>query len=321
MSGSEMHAVRVAEVESVAEGIKRFRLVPLNGGVLPAFSAGSHVIVSMHGENGHVWRNPYSLISAPGDTSAYEISVLRAPESRGGSAFMHERVTPGSELAVSDPVNLFPIVRLGRKHILVAGGIGITPFIAMMQELTAQRAEFELHYAMRSAARGAYCDQLVQQYGSRVHLYRDELGEAMPLASILKQQPLGTHMYVCGPAPMIDWALKTGRAAGWPSENLHSEKFSAPPPGSSFTVKLARTGRDIIVGAQQSILEALEEAGIDPPYLCRGGACGQCETRVIAHDGALQHNDDYLSHEEKASGEKIMICVSRTKGNSLTLDL
>lgn len=321
MTAAAMHHVRVADVESVAEDIKRFRFVPLSEPSLPAFSAGSHVIVSMHDGNGHTWRNPYSLISAPGDTSGYEISVLRAPASRGGSAFMHERVTRGTELEISDPVNLFPIIRLGRKHILVAGGIGITPFIAMMQELAAQGADFELHYAMRSAARGAYGDRLVQQYGSRVHLYRDDRGETMPLATILKQQPLGTHMYVCGPAPMIDWALKTGRAAGWPSENLHSEKFAAPPPGKSFTVKLARTGRDIIVGAQQSILEALEAAGIDPPYLCRGGACGQCETRVIAHDGTLQHNDDYLSHEEKASGEKIMICVSRANGSSLTLDL
>jgi ferredoxin-NADP reductase len=268
-----------------------------------------------------MFRNPYSLISAPGDTSGYEISVLRVMESRGGSAFMHERVAAGSELEISDPVNLFPVVRLGRKHILVAGGIGITPFLAMMQELAAKNADFELHYTMRSSSRGAFCERVLEQYGPRVHLYRDDCGETLPLAHILSGQPLGTHMYVCGPSGMIDWALQTGRAAGWPAENLHSEKFAAPPPGSPFVVKLARSGQEILVGPTQSILEALEEHGIDPPYLCRGGACGQCETRVVACDGSLHHNDHYLSHEEKASGEKIMICVSRVSGNSLTLDL
>lgn len=320
MTKTASHRVRVSEVERVADGIKRFRFEEISGRPLPAFSAGSHVIVSMHGGNGHTWRNPYSLISAPGDTSGYEISVLRAPESRGGSHFMHEQVERGSELDISDPVNLFPVARMARRHILVAGGIGITPFIAMMRELSAARADFELHYAMRSASSGAFCDYLQTTYGKRVHLYRDDLGERMPLAQLLSAQPLGTHMYVCGPGAMIEWALETGRTAGWPRENLHSEKFAAPPVGAPFTVKLARSGRDIVVGPQQSILEALEANGVDAPSLCRGGACGQCETRVEACSGSLQHQDHYLTAEEKASGGKIMICVSRASG-TLTLDL
>ncbi|MFN3623053.1 MAG: PDR/VanB family oxidoreductase [Hyphomicrobium sp.] len=321
MTASASRRVRVAEVESVAEGIKRFRLVDAAGGPLPAFSAGSHVIITMHDGNGHIWKNAYSLTGAPGETSAYEIGVLRAPDSRGGSHFMHDRVKPGTELQISDPVNLFPIVRTGRKHILVAGGIGITPFLAMMKELSERGADFELHYGVRSLSRGAFCQHLSDTYGARVKIYRDDHGEAIPLQRILGGQPLGTHMYVCGPAAMINWALDIGRAAGWPAESLHSEKFTAPPPGSAFTVKLARSGRDIVIGPQQSILEALEEHGIDAPYLCRGGACGQCETRVVACDGALQHNDDYLTAAEKASGEKVMICVSRASGGVLTLDL
>lgn len=321
MTASAMRRVRVSEVESVAEGVKRFRLVDAAEGALPAFSAGSHVIVTMHDGNGHIWKNAYSLIGAPGETSGYEISVLKAPNSRGGSIYMHERVKPGTVLEISDPVNLFPISMRGRKHILIAGGIGITPFLAMTKELTALGADFELHYGVRSLARGAFCQSLVEQYGNRVKIYRDDLGEVVPLARILSQQPLSTHMYVCGPAAMINWALAAGRAAGWPQENLHSEKFTAPLPGTAFTVKLARTGRDILVSPQQSILEALEQNGIEAPYLCRGGACGQCETRVVACNGSLQHNDDYLTEEEKASGEKVMICVSRITGNSLTLDL
>jgi ferredoxin len=138
---------------------------------------------------------------------------------------------------------------------------------------------------------------------------------------MLRDQPLGTHMYVCGPAAMINWALHIGRSAGWPDENLHSERFSAPPTGHAFSVKLARSNREIVVGPQQSILEALEDNGIDARCLCRGGACGQCETRVVASDGPLQHNDHYLTDEEKSRGEAIMICVSRATGRSLTLDL
>jgi ferredoxin-NADP reductase len=234
---------------------------------------------------------------------------------------MHDRVTVGTSLQISDPVNLFPVARQGRKHILVAGGIGITPFVAMMRELADARSDFELHYAVRSQSRGAFCESLLSAYGARVHLYRDDMGEVLPLAGILAGQPLGTHMYVCGPAPMIDWALQTGCAAGWPEENLHSERFSAPPTGDPFTLRLARSNREIVVGPQQSILEALEQNGVDAPCLCRGGACGQCETRVVAADGPLQHNDHYLSDEEKRRGEAIMICVSRTTGRWLTLDL
>ena len=321
MTASASRRVRVAEIENVAEGVKRFRLVDSSGAKLPIFSAGSHVIVTMHDGNGHIWKNAYSLTSAPEDTSAYEIGVLRTVDSRGGSQFMHERVTPGVELEISDPVNLFPIIRTGRKHILIAGGIGITPFLAMLKELSARGDAFELHYGVRSPERAPFIQYLTSTYGDRVKIYRDDLGEVIPLKSILAGQPLGTHMYVCGPAPMIEWALQTGRAAGWPHESLHSEKFNAPAPGSAFTVKLARSGREILVAPQQSLLEALEANGVDAPYLCRGGACGQCETGVVACTGKLEHNDDYLTQQEKASGGKIMLCVSRASGGVLTLDL
>jgi ferredoxin len=120
---------------------------------------------------------------------------------------------------------------------------------------------------------------------------------------------------------MISGVLGKARTHGWPKENLHSEEFLAPPPGKAFQVKLARANRTIDVAPHQSILEAVEAAGIDAPYLCRGGACGQCETAVVSCDGELEHNDHFLEPDEKASGKKIMICVSRIKGNAVTLDL
>jgi ferredoxin len=120
---------------------------------------------------------------------------------------------------------------------------------------------------------------------------------------------------------MIEHCLRTAREAGWPKENLHSERFLAPPPGQKFTVDLVRSGKTVTVGEHQSILEAVEEAGIDASYMCRGGACGQCETAVVSCEGALQHNDVYLTDDEKASGRKIMVCVSRFEGKALALDL
>jgi len=320
MTATQLRPMRIAEIEPVADGIKRFRLVPTDGSPLLNYSAGSHIVVVMRDADGRMWRNPYSLMGPLGNPASYEISVLRVDESRGGSEFMH-RLPVGAEVQITNPVNLFTINRQARKHLLVAGGIGITPLMSMLEELSSINADFELRYKVRSLSRGAYCQKLVERYGDRVKIYRSDRGEKLDLDRVLADQPLGTHLYVCGPKEMIDWALETARAEGWPEENLHSEQFGAPPAGNAFTVKLARSNREIRVGPQQSILEALEEHGVDAPFLCRGGACGQCETRVLARDGELKHNDHYLTDAERRSGDKIMICMSRVTGNSLTLDL
>jgi ferredoxin-NADP reductase len=314
-------SVRVAAVTSVAERVKRFRLERLDGQPLPHFAGGAHVVVSMQ-DGSRLRRNPYSLMSPPHDPSAYEISVLRVEASRGGSAFMHEQVKPGDKLVISQPVNLFPIDQRGRKHILLAGGIGITPFMAMMEQLDREGHEFELHYAVRTRSHGAYWQHLQDRYGARrVKIYCDAESLLIPTARLLEHQPLGTHLYVCGPSGMIDGALGLAHDAGWPEQNLHSERFLAPPHGKPFRVVLSRSRKIIAVEEHQSILEALEASGVDAPFLCRGGACGQCETAIVGAEGSIEHNDHYLSDEEKASGRKIMICVSRLQGRELVLDL
>jgi dimethylamine monooxygenase subunit B len=321
MSGSLLRRVRVAEVEQVAKRIKRFRLVDIDNAPFSEFSGGSHISVVMHARD-RLMRNPYSLMSAPTDTSSYQISVLDCGrDSRGGSRFMHENVAVGSELEISAPLNLFPPVKLAKKHILVAGGIGITPFMSMMEDLDSLGADFELHYGVRSPEEGAYCTYLQSRYGDRVNVYLQDRGQLIPLEKVLDRQRLGAHMYVCGPKPMIDWALQTAELLGWPRENVRSEQFSAPPPGTPFVVKLAKSGREIMVRGHQSILEALEEHGVDAPFLCRGGACGQCETAVVACDGFIEHNDHFLSEAERVSGKKIMICMSRIQTGTITLDL
>lgn len=320
MSGGIQLKVRVVGVEQATDTVKRFSLAAVSGEPLPTFSAGSHVIVTME-DDGRRIKNPYSLIDRAADGSTYRIGVLRTENSRGGSTFMHEKVAVGTELTIAMPVNLFPIVRNGRKHILVAGGIGITPIHAMADELKRQSLAYEIHYAMRSAAHGAFVDELRKAHGDKLRLYRDDAQEFVRVGEILRHQPLGTHLYVCGPEGMIDAILKGGHESGWPDENLHAERFLSPAGGEPFSVVLKRAGITAEVRADQSLLEAIEEAGVDAPFLCRGGACGQCETAVVSYDGTLDHKDHYLTEEEHASGEKIMICVSRLKGRELALDL
>lgn len=313
--------VRVTRIAKVADAVKRFRFERIDGEPMPVFSGGAHVVVSMR-DNGILRRNPYSLMSSPDDRSAFEISVLRVESSRGGSVFMHDKLKVGDQLVVSQPVNLFPYDHRGRKHVFFAGGIGITPFMAMMDQMARENHAFELHYAVRTRSHGAYWKDLVERYGAhRVKIYCDAEKHFIPTADLIAHQPLGTHLYVCGPKGMIEGVLKQACADGWPPQNLHSEEFLAPPPGKPFNAKLAKANKTIEVHSHQSILEAVEAAGIDAPYLCRGGACGQCETNVLGCSGAIEHHDIFLEPDDKASGKKIMICVSRITGADITLDL
>lgn len=313
--------VRVAAITQVAEKVKRFRFERADGGPMPVFSGGAHVVVAMR-DGGLLRRNPYSLMSSPLDSSGYEISVLRVEQSRGGSAFLHEKLRVGDALSVSQPLNLFPFDRRSKKQLLLAGGIGITPFIAMMDQMSLENLNFELHYAVRTRTHGAYWQELQKRYGNhRIHIYCDAENLFIPTVRLLEGQPVGTHLYVCGPAGMIDGVLGQATKLGWPSQNLHSERFLAPPPGQPFTAHLERSNKSVTVGSHQSMLEAIEAAGIDAPYLCRGGACGQCETNVLGCEGTIEHNDHYLEPQDKASGKKIMICVSRIKGREINLDL
>ncbi len=321
MSINTEMSVRVAAITQVADQVRRLRFERVDGQPLPVFSGGAHVVVSMR-DGAILRRNPYSLMSSPADSSGYEISVLAVEKSRGGSTFLHHKLKVGDTLAISQPINLFPIDQRGRKHILMAGGIGITPFMAMMDQLAREDRSFELHYAVRTRSHGAYWRELQARYGARrVHVYCDAEQLFIPTGEILGHQPLGTHLYVCGPAGMIKGVLGSAAQLGWPRQNLHSEEFLAPPPGKVFKAVLTRSGKAITVHSHQSILEAVEAAGVEAPYLCRGGACGQCETAVVGCDGALEHHDIYLEPEDKASGKKIMICVSRISGSEIRLDL
>lgn len=318
-AGTQKIAVTVAEVVEVNALVKRFRFVRSDGGEMPTFSGGAHTVVEMR--DGAVTRlNPYSLMSDPRDRQGFMISVRRDDEGRGGSLFLHNFVKAGDHMVLSFPVNLFSLDLRARKHLMIAGGIGITPFLAQIKQLAATNGRFELHYSVRSADLASYASELRGQHPEHVHVYHDDQAEKIDLPALLDGQPLGTHLYVCGPKGMISWVLTSAAAHGWPAECVHSEEFLAPQSGQPFEVTLAQSGKKIQVGQHQSLLEALESAGVDAPYLCRGGACGQCETDVVSHDGDFVHRDHWLTEDQKACGKKIMPCVSRFSGKSLVID-
>lgn len=318
-AGTEKIAVTVRDVVKLNDLVTRFEFVRTDGGQLPTFSGGAHTVVEM--PDGTTMRlNPYSLMSDPMDQSHYAISVRRDDQGRGGSLFMHGKVKPGDRMVISYPVNLFPLDLRARKHLMIAGGIGITPFMAQIRQLSAMNGRFELHYAVRTPSLGTYVDVLTAQHPDNVHIYYDDQQQVIDLENLLDGQPLGTHLYVCGPKGMIDWVRGKAADLGWPAEAVHYEEFLAPQSGKPFEVKLALSGKTIQVGEHQSLLEAIEAAGVDAPYLCRGGACGQCETQVIGYDGKFIHRDHWLDDAEKASGAKIMPCVSRFEGKTLVLD-
>lgn len=320
MNDAQTLAVEVAAIEQITPLIKHFNLAAADGGALPAFSGGSHIIVVMRGAL-RVHRNPYSLLSSPHRLDAYEIGVRRMEESRGGSHFMHDQVQVGSRLEIAHPVNLFGLDKIARKHLLIAGGIGITPFLAQLEDLRGGAVPYELHYSVRSPEHAAFLSRLREGEGDRLSMYYDSEGQSIDFDALLPNQPLGTHVYVCGPAGLINRVVTTAQSCGWSDSHIHWEQFSAPPVGNAFDVFLARAKLTVHVPPDRSLLESIEGAGIEVPYLCRGGVCGFCQTRVLELDGELVHNDHFLADAEKATGKSIMPCVSRARCKSLVLDL
>lgn len=308
----------VIAVEQLTPLIKRFTFKRQDDEKFPAFTGGSHIIVKMNDQ----FSNAYSLMSNAADLSTYQVCVRKDEEGRGGSIFMHDHCLENFKLEISSPKNLFELAQTGEKHILIAGGIGITPFLPQMDELAARGVNYELHYAFRSPEHAALLDELQQGvHAEHVHTYVDSTGTYLDLNALISSQPKDTHVYVCGPKPMIDAVIDTCNRHRYRDENIHWEQFasSSLENAESFTVVLAKSNQRIEVMADQTILQAIESLNIDVECLCREGVCGTCETAIV--QGEAEHFDQYLSDEEKASQQSMMICVSRAKGKEITLDL
>jgi vanillate O-demethylase ferredoxin subunit len=315
-------SVRVARKRQEAADICTFELVAVDGSPLPAFAAGSHVDVQLPGG---ITRQ-YSLCNDPTESHRYLIGVLRDPASRGGSAAMHDQVQEGQVLAISAPKNHFPLAHEARRHLLLAGGIGVTPILCMAERLANTGADFEMHYCTRSPARTAFRQRIASAgFASKVAFHFDDgaADQKLDIAALLAVPASGVHLYVCGPKGFMDAVLGTARARGWPEAQLHYEFFAGEVAKSdgdaSFEVQLASTGKIVLVPADQTVAQALAAAGIDLPLSCEQGVCGTCLTRVI--EGVPDHKDMYLTPEEQAANDQFTPCCSRARTPRLVLDL
>ena len=321
MSGA-MLTVCVARKTIEAEGIASFELVSTDGTPLPAFAAGSHVDVQLPGG----LTRQYSLCNDPAETHRYLIAVLHDAASRGGSTAMHEQVQQGDTLNISAPKNHFALAHEAQSHLLLAGGIGVTPLLCMAERLAHSGADFEMHYCTRSKARTAFVQRIEgSALAPRVHFHFDD-GPAAQRADIevLVGPPSpGRHLYVCGPKGFMDAVLARARAQGWPEAQIHYEFFGAEPVAAgeadAFEVMLASSGRVVAVPAGVSVVKALAACGVMVATSCEQGVCGTCLTRVI--DGVPDHRDLYLTPEEQAVGDQFLPCCSRARTARLVLDL
>jgi tetrachlorobenzoquinone reductase len=253
------------------------------------------------------------------------IAVQNDRASRGGSRWIHQNLKAGDRVTAGTPRNNFPLAENAPHSILIAGGIGITPMLSMVTRLLSQGCSWVLHYCARTRADAAFLDHLAALGGmpnGQVHLNFDHEpgGRMLDLQAIVNAAPADAHLYCCGPAPML--AGFGDATAGRPPALVHVEHFSsteAPATEGGFTVVLARSGREVLIAAGQTILDAVLDAGIEVPYSCMEGVCGSCETTVLG--GLPDHRDLVLSDSEKVSNRTMMICCSGSKGARLTLDL
>lgn len=297
--------VVVARKEIIADGVVRLTLHHPHGDPLPIWEPGAHVDLLL--APGLV--RQYSLCGDPADRSIFQVAVLREPVGRGGSRYVHETLTEGSTVSVGGPRNHFPLVTADR-YLFIAGGIGITPIVPMIAAVAARGVPWRLLYGGRTRSSMAFAEELRENYGDRVILRpQDETG-LLDLDSFLADD---TEIYCCGPEPLLAAVEQRSPA------RLHVERFKAVDgERTSFEVEL-RSGRTLVVPADRSILETLEDAGITPLSSCREGTCGTCETGVL--EGVPDHRDTVLDDAERAAGDVMMICVSRSRGPRLVLDL
>lgn len=322
-SASATLSVRVARKAAEADDICSLELVAVDGRPLPAFSAGSHVDVHLPG--GTV--RQYSLCNDPSESHRYLVAVLRDPASRGGSAAVHDAVKDNDVLTISAPKNHFALAHDAKRHLLMAGGIGVTPILCMAERLAMMGAEFEMHYATRSPSRTAFRDRIAaSSFAQRVHFHFDDGAPAqkLDLAAVLGRPDAQTHLYVCGPKGYMDAVLATARAQGWAEPQLHWEFFAGADAGpragdGSFEVQIASSGRVVTIPPDQPVTKALAAAGIEILVSCEEGVCGTCLTRVL--QGEIDHRDAYLTPEEQAANDQFTPCCSRAKSPRLVLDL
>ncbi|WP_342629736.1 PDR/VanB family oxidoreductase [Nguyenibacter vanlangensis] len=310
-----MIEVQVGAVERLGQ-ILCFDLLPLSG-ILPPWQAGAHIDLIL--EDGLL--RQYSLCGDPADRTRYQLAVLREPDSRGGSHAVHDHVKPGARFRVGTPRNLFPLARGARHSLLIGGGIGVTPLVAMAHELHARGEAFTFHYVARDPvfaellAAAPFAGQVRVYDRSSMQTPRFDPHQAVASAGAAA----GKHVYVCGPVGLMDAVTEAARDAGLADDQIHQEAFSAVPVtgGDGFEVLAAKSGVRVQVAADETITAALARVGVKVTVSCEQGICGTCVVNLL--EGEPDHRDEYLTEEERT--DQIALCCSRARSPLLVIDL
>ncbi|NNP73566.1 Vanillate O-demethylase oxidoreductase [Acinetobacter defluvii] len=287
--------------------------------ILPKIEAGAHIDV--HLPNGMV--RQYSLCQNPKHQGVFRLGILRDPESRGGSVSAFDDLKEGMTIQVSEPKNLFPLVK-AKHSVLIGGGIGITPLITMAYQLAQEGASFELHYCGASPERCAFVDEIKNgelAAFTTFHFKSEGASHREFFEAAIKDINAESHIYTCGPNGFMDWVINLASTQHFPDSQIHKEYFQVDVEtgGDAFEVVAQQSGKIIMVDAEETILQALAREGIEIEMSCEQGVCGTCMCDVI--EGEPDHRDVYFTDEEKASNEQILVCCSRSKSARLVLDI
>lgn len=320
---SERLNLKIAERFEEPGNILRLRLARTDGAPLAPFAAGAHLDIRLKDGTLDLWRQ-YSLCSDPAETGFYEIGVLLDPRTRGGSAAVHRLARPDVVFEVEGPRNHFPLAENAQQTVLLGGGIGITPMLAMARRLHALGCEFVLHYCTRSRTVTAFQEMIVDApWADRVIFHFDDqpVEQRLDLTRDLPPPSASTHLYVCGPQGFMDWVISGAEAAGHVPANVHREYFSADvdTSGVGFQVEARRSGITVAVGQNDTIAKALARAGVKVEVKCEEGVCGTCVTDVL--EGTPDHRDKFLTEDEREEGAMICACCSRSCSSKLVLDI
>lgn len=322
--------LKVSAIRELTPSIKLFEFVSAEGGDLPEFEAGAHIDV----RTGNGLVRSYSLANDPKERHRWVTAVLKEADGGGGSKWMHEELAEGDVLSSTEPIQNFPLDEDAPLTLLLGGGIGITPLMAMGYRLKETGARRHLYYCTKSPEDTAFMEEVKALFGEDVTFVHDggDPSKGLKIAEVFAEPPEeGAHLYVCGPAGLIRAAREA--TEGWPDGTVHFELFTSARTeeeaaeiadraagDQEFEVELARSGETLTIPADRSILDVLIEAGLGVPYACEEGWCGACTIDLVA--GKADHRDEVLSDDEKANNKKIQVCISRAlPGEKLVLDL
>jgi ferredoxin-NADP reductase len=311
----------VSHIEKKSEKVKLFKFSAKNGEILPAFEPGSHLPIEVKLSKTSKALRHYSIISSSRDNRFYEIAVQQEIHGGGGSNYMHEQLHIGDALQAKYPVNAFSLVSPKKHHILIAGGIGITPILSMLKKLSEDNESYELHYSVKTQHDMVLKEEIILLAGKNAHFYYSQEGQSnrLDLNLLFASNNKSSHVYICGPIRMIEAVKDCADDHHWQASQIHYESFGSSPQTSDKAVEitLQQSGQVITIDPKETLLDGLIAANVKIPFDCKRGECGMCVTEYVA--GTPDHRDVYLSKDEKK--HSLCLCVSRAKSKSITLNI